>query len=67
MGLMGFEFVKSASPSPDRLEPMFETLGFTLVARHRSKDVSLQHPGMQARGLESSAPERTRLMKRRPT
>ncbi|MDM0072103.1 4-hydroxyphenylpyruvate dioxygenase, partial [Variovorax sp. J31P207] len=41
MGLMGFEFVEFASPTPDTLEPFFEKLGFTLVAKHRSKDVVL--------------------------
>ncbi len=41
MGLMGFEFVEFASPTPGLLEPIFEQLGFTLVARHRSKDVVL--------------------------
>ena len=41
MGLMGFEFIEFASPTPGVLEPMFEMLGFTLVAKHRSKDVVL--------------------------
>ena len=45
MGLMGFEFVEFASPLPNTLEPLFETLGFTLVARHRSKDVLLYRQG----------------------
>ena len=45
MGLMGFEFVEFASPTPDTLEPFFEMLGFTLVARHRSKDVVLYRQG----------------------
>ena len=45
MGLMGFEFVEFASPTPDTLEPLFEQLGFTLVARHRSKDVLLYRQG----------------------
>ncbi|EHR73642.1 4-hydroxyphenylpyruvate dioxygenase [Burkholderiales bacterium JOSHI_001] len=45
MGLMGFEFVEFASPSPGVLEPLFEKLGFTLVARHRSKDVVLYRQG----------------------
>jgi len=45
MGLMGFEFVEFASPTPNVLEPVFEMLGFTLVARHRSKDVSLYRQG----------------------
>jgi 4-hydroxyphenylpyruvate dioxygenase len=41
MGLMGFEFVEFASPNPGVLEPVFEALGFTKVAVHRSKDVVL--------------------------
>ncbi|MEO8081543.1 MAG: 4-hydroxyphenylpyruvate dioxygenase, partial [Caldimonas sp.] len=41
MGLMGFEFVEFATPAPGTLEPVFEQLGFTEVARHRSKDVVL--------------------------
>jgi 4-hydroxyphenylpyruvate dioxygenase len=45
MGLNGFEFVEFASPTPNILEPLFETLGFTLVARHRSKDVLLYRQG----------------------
>ena len=45
MGLMGFEFVEFASPLPNTLEPVFEQLGFTLVARHRSKDVVLYRQG----------------------
>ena len=45
MGLMGFEFVEFASPVPHLLEPLFERMGFTLVARHRSKDVVLYRQG----------------------
>jgi hypothetical protein len=45
MGLMGFEFVEFASPTPNTLEPLFEKLGFTLVAKHRSKDVVLYRQG----------------------
>lgn len=45
MGLMGFEFVEFASPTPNLLEPLFEKMGFSLVARHRSKDVVLYRQG----------------------
>jgi 4-hydroxyphenylpyruvate dioxygenase len=45
MGLMGFEFVEFASPTPGVLEPLFEQMGFSLVARHRSKDVVLYRQG----------------------
>lgn len=45
MGLAGFEFVEFASPTPGVLEPLFDKLGFSEVARHRSKDVSLYRQG----------------------
>ncbi|MDA0227929.1 MAG: 4-hydroxyphenylpyruvate dioxygenase [Proteobacteria bacterium] len=45
MGLCGFEFVEFASPAADVLEPLFEKLGFDLVAKHRSKDVVLFRQG----------------------
>jgi len=45
MGLMGFEFVEFASPNPGQLETLFETMGFALVARHRSKHVLLYRQG----------------------
>src|SRR5207249_4597488 len=45
MGLMGFEFVEFASPTPNVLEPAFEKLGFMRVANHRSKDVALYRQG----------------------
>ncbi|BFM16421.1 4-hydroxyphenylpyruvate dioxygenase [Maricurvus nonylphenolicus] len=49
MGLDGFEFVEFAVPamadSPCRLGSLFETLGFSLVAHHRSKDVDLYRQG----------------------
>ncbi|MDO4694677.1 MAG: 4-hydroxyphenylpyruvate dioxygenase [Eikenella sp.] len=45
MGLCGFEFVEFAAPEAGVLEPLFEKMGFTLVARHRSKDVLLYRQG----------------------
>jgi len=45
MGLDGFEFVEFASPTPGVIEPVFEMLGFTAVARHRSKKVTLYRQG----------------------
>ncbi|MBR0567082.1 4-hydroxyphenylpyruvate dioxygenase [Azoarcus sp. L1K30] len=45
MGLMGFEFVEFASPIPNVLEPIFEMMGFSRVAQHRSKDVTLYRQG----------------------
>jgi len=44
-GLDGFEFVEFASPEPGVLEPVFEMLGFSAVAQHRSKDVTLYRQG----------------------
>jgi len=45
MGLDGFEFVEFASPTVNVLEPLLEKMGFSEVARHRSKDVSLYRQG----------------------
>ena len=45
MGLDGFEFVEFASPTPGVLEPVFEMMGFTAVAKHRSKNVTLYRQG----------------------
>ncbi len=45
MGLDGFEFVEFCAPEPGVLEPVFETMGFTRVARHRSKKVDLWRQG----------------------
>ena len=45
MGLNGFEFVEFASPEAGVLEPVFKVLGFTAVARHRSKNVTLYRQG----------------------
>ncbi len=45
MGLDGFEFVEYAATERGVLEPVFEMLGFTHIARHRSKDVDLWRQG----------------------
>ncbi|MCA6215580.1 4-hydroxyphenylpyruvate dioxygenase [Ideonella sp. B7] len=45
MGLCGFEFVEFASPRVGQLEELFPRMGFTLVARHRSKQVLLYRQG----------------------
>lgn len=45
MGLNGFEFVEFTAPTPGVLEPLFERLGFSLVARHRSKHADLYRQG----------------------
>jgi len=41
IGLDGFEFVEFSSPERGNLERTFESMGFTAIARHRSKDVTL--------------------------
>jgi len=45
MGLDGFEFVEFSSPEAGVLEPVFEKLGFSLVAKHRSKNAVLYRQG----------------------
>ncbi|MGB3455499.1 MAG: 4-hydroxyphenylpyruvate dioxygenase [Litorimonas sp.] len=44
-GLDGFEFVEFSAPEKGVLEPVFESMGFTHVANHRSKDVQLWRQG----------------------
>ena len=39
LGTDGFEFVEFTSPEPEELKSLFELMGFTAVARHRSKTV----------------------------
>jgi 4-hydroxyphenylpyruvate dioxygenase len=39
LGTDGFEFVEYCSTEPEKLGAVFELMGFTAVARHRSKDV----------------------------
>ena len=45
MGTDGFEFVEYTAPDPQQLGALFEQMGFTAVARHRSKDVLLYRQG----------------------
>ncbi|WP_076420734.1 4-hydroxyphenylpyruvate dioxygenase [Colwellia sp. UCD-KL20] len=45
MGLDGFEFIEFASPTPGILEPVFDMLGFSKIATHRSKNVDLYRQG----------------------
>ncbi|HEX2793287.1 MAG TPA: 4-hydroxyphenylpyruvate dioxygenase [Croceicoccus sp.] len=45
IGLDGFEFVEFSAPQKGVLEPVFAGMGFTRVARHRSKDVELWRQG----------------------
>ena len=44
-GLDGFEFIEFSAPEKGVLEPVFAAMGFTKVARHRSKDVELWRQG----------------------
>jgi 4-hydroxyphenylpyruvate dioxygenase len=39
LGTDGFEFVEFTSPDPQAVRGLFEAMGFTAVAHHRSKDV----------------------------
>ncbi len=45
LGLDGFEFIEFSAPEKGLLEPAFERMGFTRIARHRSKDVDLWRQG----------------------
>jgi 4-hydroxyphenylpyruvate dioxygenase len=45
MGTDGFEFVEYTAPDPALLRTLFERLGFPIVARHRSKNVTLHRQG----------------------
>jgi 4-hydroxyphenylpyruvate dioxygenase len=45
LGLDGFEFIEFSAPEKGLLEPTFERMGFTRIARHRSKDVDLWRQG----------------------
>ena len=45
LGTDGFEFVEYAAPDPAAMGRLFEQMGFTAVARHRSKNVLLYRQG----------------------
>jgi len=45
MGTDGFEFVEYATQEPEKLEALFTKLGFSNIARHRSKNVTLWRQG----------------------
>jgi len=45
MGTDGFEFVEYTAPDPQLLRSLFERMGFAVVARHRSKNVTLHRQG----------------------
>jgi 4-hydroxyphenylpyruvate dioxygenase len=45
MGTDGFEFIEYAAPDPEALGALFEQMGFTAIARHRHKNVTLYRQG----------------------
>ena len=45
MGTDGFEFVEYTAEDPDQLRALFARMGFPVVARHRSKNVTLHRQG----------------------
>jgi 4-hydroxyphenylpyruvate dioxygenase len=45
VGTDGFEFIEYTAPDPKALGKLFEKMGFTAIARHRHKDVTLYRQG----------------------
>lgn len=45
MGTAGFEFIEYAAPDPIAMGKLFERMGFTAIARHRHKNVTLYRQG----------------------
>jgi 4-hydroxyphenylpyruvate dioxygenase len=45
MGIDGFEFVEFASPEPEKLHAYFRMLGFTPVARHKTRKITTYRQG----------------------
>lgn len=45
VGLDGFEFIEFSSPEKGQLETVFQAMGFTEIAKHRTKDVTLWRQG----------------------
>lgn len=44
-GTDGFEFVEFAHPNPEELRALFDRMGYTLVARHRTRAIELWQQG----------------------
>jgi len=44
-GLDGFEFVEFAHPEPEALKSLFEQMGFSRVARHKTREIHLYRQG----------------------
>ena len=45
MGTDGFEFIEYAAPDPAAMAAVFERMGFTAIAKHRHKNVTLYRQG----------------------
>ena len=45
MGTDGFEFIEYAAPDPTAMAAVFERMGFTAIAKHRHKNVTLWRQG----------------------
>ncbi len=45
LGIDGFEFVEYASPEPKAMHALFRQMGFTAVARHKSRAITLYRQG----------------------
>jgi 4-hydroxyphenylpyruvate dioxygenase len=45
METRGFEFIEYAAPDPTAMGQVFTRMGFTAIARHRAKDVTLYRQG----------------------
>ena len=45
MGTDGFEFVEYAHPEPEQLHKLFSLMGFTPVARHKTKAITVYRQG----------------------
>ena len=45
MGTDGFEFIEYAAPDPVAMGALFKRMGFTAIAKHRHKDVTLYRQG----------------------
>ncbi len=44
-GTDGFEFVEFAHPQPEELRVLFARMGYTLTARHKTRDIELWQQG----------------------
>ncbi|HET7844315.1 MAG TPA: 4-hydroxyphenylpyruvate dioxygenase [Xanthomonadales bacterium] len=45
LGINGFEFVEFAAPDPEVLHVLFRSMGFTAVAKHNNKAITLYRQG----------------------